>query len=167
MEKILEKISSYHLLNNLIPGMLFIYLLDMLGIFSVEMNEVLKLLFLGYYAGMVINRVGSVVVEPLFQTCKIVNYAPYPDYLKAEQTDKKLSALLADNNVYRTMTAMFLLLIVLYIGHMIPKVDAFMHTDWATLLLLVCILVLYVLAFRKQTSYIRKRVKKANNQLVE
>ena len=167
MEKLIEKISRYHLLNNLIPGVLFLYLLDMIGVYSIDMGNVLKVAFLGYFAGMVISRVGSVIVEPFFQVCKIVKYAPYQDYLQAEQLDKKISALLADNNVYRTLTAMFLLLLILFIGHLIPVVDDFMHTDWATIILLILLLSLYVLSYRKQTAYVRKRVKKINNQTVE
>lgn len=167
MEQLIEKLSRYHLLNNLIPGVLFLYLLDMTGIYCIDMGNVMKVVFLGYIAGMVISRVGSVIVEPFFQVCKIVKYAPYQDYIKAEIIDKKIPALLVDNNVYRTLTAMFLLLLILFVGHLIPVVNVFMHTDWATIILLTLLLSLYVLSYRKQTAYVRKRVNKANNQTVE
>ena len=167
VEKLIDKISRYHLLNNLIPGVLFLYLVNLLCIYSIDLSDILLMVFIGYFTGSVINRIGSVTIEPWFNKWKIVNYAPYPDYLKAEGIDEKIPTLLADNNMYRTFVAMFLLLLVLYIGHLIPIIDKFMHTDWAYLVTLSLLLFLYILAYRKQTSYIRKRVKKAINQPVE
>ena len=131
------------------------------------MRDILTVLFLGYFAGMVISRISSVVIEPWFRSWEIVKYAPYPDFLDAEQKDGKIPELLADNNMYRTVVAMFMLLLVLYVGHIIPAVDRFMHTKWAVLVALVLLLALYILAFRKQTTYIRKRVYKANNKPIE
>ena len=167
MEKFLEKISRYHLLNNLIPGVLFLYLVNLLCIFSIDMSDILMVVFVGYFTGSVINRIGSVTIEPWFNKWRIVNYAPYSDFLKAEGIDEKIPTLLADNNMYRTFVAMFLLLLVLYVGHLIPVIDHFMHTDWANVVALCLLLLLYILAYRKQTAYIRKRVRKATNQPVE
>lgn len=167
MEKFLEKISRYHLLNNLIPGVLFLYLVNLLCIFSIDMSDILMVLYVGYFAGSVINRIGSVTIEPWFNKWKIVNYASYQDFLKAEGLDEKIPTLLADNNMYRTFVAMFLLLLVLFVLHLIPIVDDFLHTDWANLIALSLLLLLYILAYRKQTAYICKRVRKANNQPIE
>lgn len=160
MDKFLEKLSRYHLLTNLIPGVLFLYLLEMLGIFSIDMSDWLKVLFVGYFAGMVMSRIGSVVIEPWFKKWKIVKYAPYPDYLKAEKEDGKIQELLADNNMYRTLVAMFLVMVLLEIGHLIPVVDDFIHSDAAIIVLVTGLLLMFVMAYRKQTGYIRKRVER-------
>ena len=161
MDKFFEKLSRYHLLTNLIPGVLFLYLLNMLGIFRIDMSNWLKALFVGYFSGLVIGRIGSIIIEPWFKKWKIVKYAPYPDNLKAEKADSKLPDLLADNNMYRTFVAVFMLLLILEIGHLIPSVDELMHTQWAVLVMIGALLMLYVMSFRKQTTYIRKRVEKA------
>ena len=160
MEKFLEKLSRYHLLTNLIPGVLFLCFLNMLGIFHIDLIDWVKTLFVGYFAGMVISRVGSILIEPWFKKWKIVKYAPYTDYLKAEKEDAKIPELLADNNMYRTFVAMFMLLALLEVGHLIPAIDELMHTGWAAIVLIVLLLLLYVFAYRKQTGYIRKRVEK-------
>ena len=160
MDKFIEKLSRYHLLTNLIPGILFLYLLDILGIYSIDLNEWLNALCMGYFAGMVISRVSSIVIEPWFRKWKIVKYAPYPDFLKAEKEDTKLSELLADNNMYRTFVAMLMLLALLEVGHLIPVVDDFLHSSWAAIVMITLLLLLYVLAYRKQTNYIRERVGK-------
>ena len=160
MDKFLEKLSRYHLLTNLIPGVLFLYLLEMFDIFSIDKSDWLKVLFVGYFAGMVMSRMGSVVIEPWFKKWKIVKYAPYPDFLKAEKEDGKIQELLADNNMYRTFVAMFLVMVLLEIGHLIPVVDDFIHSDTAIIVLVTGLLLMFVLAYRKQTGYIRKRVEK-------
>lgn len=160
MDKFLEKLSRYHLLTNLIPGVLFLYMLGIFGIYNIDMSDWLRVLFVGYFTGMIISRIGSIAIEPWFQKWKIVKYAPYSDFLKAEKIDGKIQELLGDNNMYRTFVAMFLLLALLEIGHLIPVVDEFLHTDAAVIAFLVGLLLMFVLAYRKQTSYIRKRVEK-------
>ena len=54
----------------------------------------------------------------------------------------------------------YVFLSILEICHIILAADEFIHTQWAVLVLLVLILLLYVIAFRKQTEYIRKRVER-------
>ena len=167
MEKFIEKLSRYNILNNLIPGILFLCLLKMLGIYKITMSDWVVVVFVGYFAGMVLSRIGSIIIEPLFKKCKIVKYASYPEFLEAEKKDAKILELLADNNMYRTFVAMFVVLLALYICHIIPAADGFIHTQWAILASLALLLLLYALAYRKQTAYISKRVKKANNQPIE
>lgn len=167
MEQFLDKLSRYHLITNLIPGVLFLCFLNMLGIYCIDMTNWVMILFVGYFFGLVISRVGSIVIEPWFKKWKIVKYSSYSDFLEAEKKDIKIANLLADNNMYRTFVALFFVLIVLEICHIIPAVDEFIHTQWAVLALLALLFLLYVLAYRKQTSYIRKRVRKANNQQLE
>lgn len=167
MDKFLDKLSRYHLLTNLIPGVLFLCLLRILGIYSIDLTNWILILFVGYFAGLTISRVGSVVIEPWFKRWKIVKYATFCDFLEAEKIDVKIPDLLADNNMYRTFVALFIILILFEICHIIPAADVFLHTQWAVLTFLVLILLLYILSFRKQTSYIRMRIRKANNQSVE
>ena len=160
MDKFLEQLSRYHLLTNLIPGVLFLYLLNMLGIFSIDLSDWLITLFVGYFIGLVLSRIGSIVIEPWFNKWGIVKYASYPNYLKAEKEDNKLPDLLADNNMYRTFVAVFMLLLLLEICHLVPCLDDFIHSEWAVMVLIVGLLLLFVFAYRKQTKYIRKRVDK-------
>lgn len=167
MEKFIEILSRYNILTNLIPGILFLCLLKMLGIYNIHLNDWVVVVFVGYFAGMVVSLIGSNIIEPLFQRCKIVKYAPYTEFLEAEKKDVKILELLADNNMYRTIVAIFVVLLALYICHIIPAADKFIHTQWAMLIALALLLLLHVLAYRKKTAYIRKRVNKANNQPIE
>lgn len=161
MDTFLDKLFRYHILNNLIPGIAFLYIIDVIGIYGTAFDNAYGVFFIGYIAGMVLSRLGSVIIEPWFKSWRIVKYAPYPDFLKAEQKDSKINTLLEENNMYRTLVTMFIIVLLLYGCSLIPVVNTFMHTKWATLVLLVLLLVLYALAYRKQTSYIKKRVEKA------
>ena len=163
MANFFDKLSRYHFLTNLIPGVFFLCLLRMLGIYDVDMSDWLQILFVGYFAGSALSRVGSIVIEPWFKKWKIVSFAPYPDYFEAEKKDGKIPELLADNNMYRTFVATFFILILLEICHVIPAMDELIHTQWAVIVLFVMLLLLYVIAFRKQTEYISKRVGPLNN----
>lgn len=167
MDKFIEKISKYHILVNLIPGLVFLYLVDLLGIYDLNTDNVLQDSFIGYFVGMTLSRIGSVVIEPFFKMVKLVVYSPYKDYLQAASTDTKISDLLEDNNMYRTFVATLVMLLLLEVAHQIPKVNSFLHTSYAGIVSIVLLLTLYVLAYRKQTSYIRKRVNKVNGKPIE
>lgn len=72
IKPIVEKISSYNLFNNLFPGILFCYLLKtMLGIVVVS-NNWIENLVIYYFVGIVISRVGSIVIEPIMKKIKMV-----------------------------------------------------------------------------------------------
>jgi hypothetical protein len=161
MDKMLDRLSSYNILNYLIPGVLFLVLLDILNIVATNESNVLLMLFGGYFAGMVISRVGSVVIEPWFKKCKIVKYASYNDYIKAEGKDSKIPMLLSEINMFRSFIAMFLLILVLYGICMIPTVKEWLRTPWAVFIIITLLLILFVVSYRKHATYIRKRVESA------
>lgn len=158
MENLLDRLSSYNILNYLIPGVLFLVLVDAFDIAPIEENNILLMLFGGYFAGMVLSRVGSVIVEPWFKKWKIVKYAQYKDYLDAEARDSKISTLLLESNMYRTFVAMFLFLLILFGICMIPNVKVWLRTPCAIVVMIFLMLMLFVFSYRKQSSFIRKRV---------
>ena len=164
MDKLIEKLSEYNILNYLIPGVLFLCFIDALEIHDINEKNIFLMLFGGYFAGMILSRLGSIIIEPLFKWLKIVVYASYSDYLKAEKKDTKLPRLVSENNMFRTFVAMFILLIIMYLCSLSSRINVFLHSRWAILFLMIILLILYSLAFRKQTSYIRKRVYKINCQ---
>ena len=161
MENLLDRLSSYNLLNNLLPGILFLVLIDVLEIVDIDESNLYMMLFGGYFAGMVISRIGSVVIEPWFKWWKIVRYAKYEDFLKAEAKDTKIPTLLSESNMFRTFVAMFLLLLVLFVVCLSPSVKDWLRTPCAIMLAIVLLLILFVVSYRKHATYIRKRVENA------
>ena len=128
------------------------------------MDKTVQLLFIGYFSGMTLSRIGSVIIEPLFKKMKLVKYANYKDFLKAEAVDPKVSNLLEDNNMFRTFVATFCVMLIVVVCNNISIIKTFLHSSYAIILLTVLLLVLYALAYRKQTSYIRRRVNNVNDK---
>ncbi len=160
METLLDRLSSYNLLNNLLPGVLYLVLIDVLKIVDIDESNLYLMLFGGYFTGMVISRIGSVLIEPWFKWWNIVRYAKYEDFLNAEARDTKISTLLSESNMFRSFVAMFLLLLVLFLGCLSPSVKEWLRTPCAIIIILVLLLILFIVSYRKQSSYIRKRVEK-------
>ena len=166
IKPLLEKASNYDFLNNIIPGSIFCCVYEKMSGHVIFGESFVTSLVLVYFAGILISRVGSLLVEPFckfnfWKIGSIVKYAPYKDYIKAEKEDKKISLLLAKNNMYRTFVAMSGMLLSYRLVARVSNMPclAWMH-HYKFEILLLFVFVLFVVSFRKQTSYVRKRVEK-------
>lgn len=158
MEKIIEKISKYELFNNLLPGAVFIILYKYLtGLDSVidNLNE-LEMIGLWYFIGLTVGRVGSLVVEPILKAG--VGFVEYSKYISAVKKDKFITELNLKNNVYRTLISTVICVSVCYFIHINDINYICIDLKIVGIILLG---VLYVMAFIKQTNYIKDRVNKA------
>jgi hypothetical protein len=157
MADLLSKISSYNIFNYLFPGVLFAIGADgWLGLPIIQ-KDLLITGFVCYFAGMVVSRVGSLIVEPLAKWTGLVVYAKYTDFVKASAKDPKLEILSEVNNTYRTLCGLFLTLLVLKAYLKLELICPFLAP--ARLYLLVAVLiVMFATSFRKQSAYITKRV---------
>lgn len=157
MNEILTKISRYNLFNYLFPGVIFCILLQKilnLDLENIQNENLIILLFGFYFIGMLISRVGSLVVEPILKKIRFVKFASYSDYLKIVKIDETMEILSEENNIYRTFISLFLLLLVSY------GVDYFFPEIQNPYIILICIcLILFLASYRKQTKYITKRIK--------
>ena len=108
----LKKVSSYQLFNNFFPGVVFVTFLEQYTRFEILSGSVLQQVFVYYFVGMVLSRVGSLLMEPWFKCWKIVEYAKYEDYNKARRQEAKLDILTETNNTFRTLASAFLCLMV-------------------------------------------------------
>ena len=163
MDKFIDKISSYNLLNNLLPGAVYIFLINILFGVNILENNLIENLFVYYFIGMVISRVGSVVIEPLCIRMRIVVYADYGDYLKASLKDNKIDILTETNNTYRTILSLCVMLMVSKIYLVLSKKILWFSSN-SSFVIIVALLILFLLSYRKQTSYIKKRVLKVNER---
>ena len=162
LAQIVEKISSYNIVNNLYPGILFVYVLKIMFGTNLLSNNWFENLIVFYFVGMVLSRIGSIVIEPVMKKIKIIKYAPYQDYVKASSIDPLVDTLSETNNTYRTLLSTFICVFVYKLGASINEVClknkiTFLqeNKDWILLTLLV---LLFVFSYVKQTSYVRKRV---------
>lgn len=70
---VIEKISSYNLFNNFFPGIIFYYMVKEFTRFSLADGELLENLFIYYFVGMIISRIGSMFVEKILKSIKVKN----------------------------------------------------------------------------------------------
>ncbi len=159
---ILSKISSYNILNYMIPGAVGLFFIDkVLGYTTIETWPAYIICIVVYFMGLVFNRVGSVFIEPWYKCVKIVVYTPYADFVKAERKDGRLTTFSEVNNSYKTYTAESLLLFIACI-----VLDLLRGTnllcDWVRLISLFALYILFSFSYHKQTAYIGKRTKSVN-----
>lgn len=159
MSDFLSKLSSYNLFNYLFPGAIFVTAWKTFGFIEYEEVNIIIDLFIFYFAGMTISRVGSVIIEPIFKGLGIVRYAQYGEYLSAREDDDTIEILLEQNNTYRTIVALFVSFAVALAGDWAVRAFGIAPAVVAYILGFG-IFLLYALAYRKQTAYIRQRVQR-------
>lgn len=157
MNDLINKISSYNLFNYLFPGVLFVVLLDKATNFHFLQENVLEGVFLYYFIGMLINRVGSLCIEPILRKTKLVVFKPLKDFNKAKALDSKIEIHSETNNMFRSVAAMFLVLSV-FIGFDMTGIQFDWNAGFAKLAIVLALFVFLILSYRKQTKIIYDRV---------
>lgn len=75
-------------------------------------DNIISDILIYYFVGMIISRLGSVVIEPLYKKIRIVSFADYPKYIEAEKKDDQVAILSETNNTYRTMVALCVIVLI-------------------------------------------------------
>lgn len=166
MKEIIEKISHYNLFNYLLPGVLFAVSIEHLTNYVLIQDDIIIGLFVCYFIGLVISRVGSLVVEKVLKNARFIEFKDHKEYVEASQKDSKLDDLSEQNNVYRTIIAM-LLLVALTVGYEELANQFQLFNEWKTWIVLIMLFVMFLGAYRKQTKYITVRIEKnlsSNNE---
>ena len=157
MDKILDKISAYNIFTNLFPGVIYCFLTEKIFEIKLIQEDLVVSLFVYYFAGMVISRVSSVVIEPLLELTRFITFADYKHYIAASKEDQKIGELLETSNSYRSVVS--LLLCLLATGGWNEVVTSFpCISNYSGYLLITSLSVLFLFAYRKQTQYIVVRV---------
>lgn len=157
MKDLIDKIGSYNLFNFLFPGVIFVVLLEECTHYSLIQNDLIIGIFVYYFTGMAISRVGSVLVEPVLKKIKFVNFIEYTKFIEASKKDPKIELHSETNNMYRTLTTMFLVLLISKTYEALSEI--FLFLEHFKMVILVCVLfAMFLFAYRKQTNFVVKRV---------
>ena len=152
MNEILEKPSPYNIFNYLFPGAVFSILADRLGVLD-SPDDIVEQILWYYFAGMVIRRVGSVILEPILRRASFVKYSDYDKYLSACASDPKLEVMVEVSNTCRTLFTAFAILLLSVLLNGIAEVTG-IPLPWCTSATLCAVSVF----FKKQSDYVAKRV---------
>ena len=162
MDNFMEKLSSYNILNNLIPGAVYCFLMKFICSVDFISDNIISDILIYYFVGMIISRLGSVVIEPLYKKIRIVSFADYPKYIEAEKKDDQVAILSETNNTYRTMVALCVIVLI-----SILTIFIFNLFGWNKKIMVYItigmLVILFSLSYRKQTKYIKARVQKQAN----
>jgi hypothetical protein len=157
VKDLLDKLSSYNIFNYLLPGVLFATFVDGLTNLQVLQKDLIVGVFLYYFLGSVVSRIGSLVVEPILRRTKFLSFAPYDAFVKAAKVDPKIELLSEVNNMYRTFVALFLSVAMVALYSKASNYLQFLHAA-APWVCIVGLLGLFLLSYKKQTEYVVKRV---------
>jgi hypothetical protein len=157
MKELLDKLSSYNIFNYLLPGVLFVVLLDKFTTYSFVQENLLVGAFVYYFVGLVVSRFGSLVIEPLLKKTSFVTFTDYADFVSASKKDAKIDVLSEVNNTYRTLCSMFVLLLLI-LGYQFLQAAFPALGSWNSYIFVVLLLIMFLLSYKKQTEYVKKRV---------
>ena len=157
MDKFLNKLSEYHFIQSLVPGMIFTYCSKMFYEINFLTDKPVYDFIVILIIGIIISRIGSIIVEPILRKLKILKFCKYTDYVEASQKDSFIKNLSETNNLYRAIIATFLVLPVERLYIFLRERFLWIH-EWSYLILSVLFIVLFIFSYRKQTKYIKERV---------
>ena len=155
--KLLEKLSSYQILNYLIPGSIFCVLLKHLVGYDIIHFSMVENVIMCYFVGMVNSRIGSLILYPILKKTKFIKEADYPDFVAAEKKDSKVTILSDINNVFRSFANVMLLLLCSLGIKNIDCISNFVigNIDWIAI---ISLFIIFLFSVRKQTKFVRNRV---------
>lgn len=164
-----EKISGYDIFNNFLPGIVFCYLVERTTRITIANGSVLENLFVYYFVGLIISRVGSVLIESVLRNIKIksktqkskeplLKKTAYSRYEEASEKKPKIIVLSEKNNIYRTVTALLcmLLAVKLYDSFLYELILTYEKVGNIVLFIVVCVslIILFLVSYVKQTKYV-------------
>lgn len=159
MENLVNSISKYQLAINLIPGYIFAILLQRYAHIVLLEGDVLQDAFVSYFFGLIIGRIGSIVVERLMDRYnKTYKHAPkYNDKVKAERIDPKIEILDRQCTIYRNCCAGCCCVIIgIFINCIFG--DGSFYSSAKYILTFLILTILLVMAMDKQCNYVNKRI---------
>ncbi len=157
---LIKQITSYNLFNYLLPGAVFCAIQNYLFNYELVIENLFVAFFFYYFVGLVISRVGSLVVEPVLKWVGVIKFRPYSDYIDACKQDLKIEGISESNNVYRTFISLPICISVYHLGILTVE-RAEMPNSVRGVLLMIFLCLLFAFSYRKQTAYVTARIDKA------
>lgn len=154
MEKIIDLISNYDLLNNILTGTVFFEVTRIITGLELMNKDSFERVIMYYFAGMLISRIGSLFFEKAMLRSRFIEKSESNEYYKAEKSNSKIKLLNTYANIYRTQIANFAILSI---------VALLKGPDFTYCIISIIVGFVFAFAYRKQVDYIRKNVIFTNN----
>lgn len=158
MDRLVEKIGSYNIFNNLLPGIIFYSLVSHFTKLTLITGELIYDAFLIYFYGVLISRFGSLVIEPILKALKLIKPVQFEEYCVASKNNTHLAVLTEVSNTYRSLVAALVLFGITYLFETLFGYSEF-TSELVIAIVLIGVITLLIFSFRKQTNYIKCLVK--------
>ena len=99
----------------------------------------------------------------MLKKIKFISFSEYDDYLAASRDDPKIEILLEVSNIYRTIVALFVSLSLLALYEIIQSKWPIV-LDYYAYVLIPALLLIFLIAYKKQVGYIAKRISSSKNK---
>ncbi len=160
--KLIEKISHYEILNNLIPGSALCFILSYIGYPILDYN-VWACIVICYLVGIVNSRFSSVVIEKICIKTHFIKWRAYKLYNNAKKERPFIVTLQESANMFRAFTSVFLISLCAY-GLMRLSIKWTWLAQNGIWILLIALLVLFAFSYRKQINeYVVKNIDEVSN----
>jgi hypothetical protein len=157
MDKILDKIGTYQIFANLLPGAFFCLVLRYaLGIQLFTTENIAEDILIYYFVGFFIGRIGSLLGK-LLKTVRFIKRDNYDNFYKAEEADKKIITMQDMSNFIRSLLACILLLFISFILNKFPIDWTWVSSNWAWFAF-PAVVALLLYAYKRQDNFICKRI---------
>lgn len=159
---LIDKLSQYQLATNILPGMVLCAMLQYVVGYDILTSD--KIYIQGiivYFVGVMNNRFGSIVIEPLLKSIKLLDKAKYDEFVKAELKNEKVRILNMEGNAFRSYSAtMALTLIAMLFKYLTNLLEC--PVVYQYIIAIFLLLFLFIASYIKQTKYVKDRVEAVN-----
>ena len=154
-----DKLDAYNLVANLVPGAALTYALHHSSFPAPPPESVAAFLLAAFVAGVTVNRLGSLILDPLLRSKKLGFLRPknYKSFVTSEREDSKLETLVANAGLYRT----FLTAGIVYFGLLgfnFAANQLALDTQAKLWVLLILAMAVFLFALKKEDNYIHERL---------
>ncbi|MBF4801315.1 hypothetical protein [Aeromonas hydrophila] len=160
MNELIKNISSYNIFNNFLPGVIFCALVESFFSIKIASSDIVSNVFYYYFIGVVIGRIGSLIIQPLFVRGKLVSMETYARYIEATKKDSKIEILSETNNMYRTILSTIICLLF-FSGFNSACAHVELINEYKFQIIIISLIVVFVFSYKKQTKFITERINKA------
>ena len=152
-----DKLSSYNLITNLIPGAVLAVALRYSGLPIVGPENIGTFAVLAYALGALSSRTGSLLIDPMLKKSGFLPPRDYRAFVEASAKDPKMDILVETANGYRTFLSAGVLYFVLMAGNSAARAA---HLNQVEVLIVaaVTLTVIFAFSYKKQDSYVSARV---------
>jgi len=108
LKDVFDKLTSYNLFNYLFPGFVFVLVLSQTTeLMSPELDFNLGMIVIIYFTGLVISRIGSLILEDMSKVIFFVSIGniDMQELLEKLKGNVKFEAIFEAMNMYRTLSA--------------------------------------------------------------